>query len=1145
MLCACIVFVAAAALAQSGLQIVGVSNGSIANIDLVNGKAVNSHVITVPGKTVVGSFGSARDPQTGTVYAVVGYSTGGRFLITVDPATGAGTHIGQTPQVTDIAIGADGTLYATGGDFSSSPLYVLNTATGAGTPLAQLNPGFGHTLTFNAETGLLYHGTYTCDDSCYFYVESFDPQSPSDPTKDVFALDLGIESGAMVHLRGSYFLVGDVSNLQVVLLNVATGRASYLPSDSVWQGLTTTPTRGVCPPASSLYATGPFEGPSLLYSVDPATGAAAFVGPVGFNDITGIDFASDGVLYAVGKRDDDSGVQVLLTIDPCTGQGTEVGPTGTTLREMVAAPGGGLYSYSGQNFSIIDRVTGAASTIGNSGITADDFGLEYSPTDDKIYFATIFNSVGTLYTVDPATGASAVVSPLSLPVNITALRAMDFNPGTNTIYALIADSAFPGTTLLATVDTAGHVVSSVATTSRFTTLAFKNGTPNVNYQLTVIKEGSGIGTVTSLPSGIDCGATCEFAFDTGTSVTLTAVPDGGSRFDGWSGACTGTGSTCVTTMNAMRTVRARFTRVHHLGLGYGGANHGHAARVTINDAGSIHSCSLDEGCDILVGQGEILLHAEPGPGGTFTQWEGSCSNGDLSSVDCQLNVNSDTSINADFFGPNRLTILVQTNDQGAYVYDGTGSHFCAGSGHCTFDYPPGTPVTLFAARANHSVFKQFDIDCGGATCNLNMSTDHVVIATFADGFFIQLSNQGTGNGSVDPHVYCDLDECNATFEVGTTVPLTAIPSPGSQFIGWGGACTGTGTCQLTSNLPEDISVTATFDLLPPQTLTVSKTGNGSGTVNSNPAGIACGATCNNTFAATSTVTLTPTSANGSSFTGWSGDCTGMGMCQVTMNAARNVTATFSLQSFTLNVGMAGTGVGTVTGTGINCPGTCSVSNLYGTMLTLTGSPAVESSFAGWSGACTGTGTCQVTFDAAKNVTANFTFVGPFQFGTMPPPATVPAGQPAQFNLSIMENAGSSGTITFACAGLPSGAACTFNPNSIPFTAGTNTTVNTQLTITTTPRTIAALNSPREVSPIWAVSLFAVIFAIPRRRRTYAIFALSVALLVMLPACGAGGQSSTTTPTKTQSGTPAGSYTVTINGATGTVSKTTTVNLVVQ
>ena len=56
--------------------------------------------------------------------------------------------------------------------------------------------------------------------------------------------------------------------------------------------------------------------------------------------------------------------------------------------------------------------------------------------------------------------------------------------------------------------------------------------------LTVNNTGSGSGTVTSTPSGIDCGSTCSAPFDVGTTVTLSATPAPGSRFAGWSGDCT-------------------------------------------------------------------------------------------------------------------------------------------------------------------------------------------------------------------------------------------------------------------------------------------------------------------------------------------------------------------------------------------------------------------------------------------------------------------------------------------------------------------------------------------------------------------------------------------------------------------------------
>ncbi len=82
------------------------------------------------------------------------------------------------------------------------------------------------------------------------------------------------------------------------------------------------------------------------------------------------------------------------------------------------------------------------------------------------------------------------------------------------------------------------------------------GTP-VNYALTVTKAGAGSGTVTSTPSGINCGGTCSASYATGTSVTLTATAASGSAFAGWSGACSGTAA-CTVSMTAARAVTADF-----------------------------------------------------------------------------------------------------------------------------------------------------------------------------------------------------------------------------------------------------------------------------------------------------------------------------------------------------------------------------------------------------------------------------------------------------------------------------------------------------------------------------------------------------------------------------------------------------------
>jgi hypothetical protein len=169
---------------------------------------------------------------------------------------------------------------------------------------------------------------------------------------------------------------------------------------------------------------------------------------------------------------------------------------------------------------------------------------------------------------------------------------------------------------------------------------------------------------------------------------------------------------------------------------------------------------------------------------------------------------------------------------------------------------------------------------------------------------------------------------------------------------------------------------------PPETLTVSEAGAGTGRVTSSPPGIDCGsdfygsgATCSRPFAYLSQITLTanPDFVSGSTFTGWSGACSGTGACTVSMDDARSVTASFSLPSKMLSVWMQGDGAGTVTSspTGIDCGSTCLFDFAYGSSVSLHASPQAGSTFAGWSGDCSGSGTCTVTMSGSRSVGATF------------------------------------------------------------------------------------------------------------------------------------------------------------------------------
>lgn len=173
------------------------------------------------------------------------------------------------------------------------------------------------------------------------------------------------------------------------------------------------------------------------------------------------------------------------------------------------------------------------------------------------------------------------------------------------------------------------------------------------------------------------------------------------------------------------------------------------------------------------------------------------------------------------------------------------------------------------------------------------------------------------------------------------------------------------------------------------TLTVAKTGDGSGTVTSNPAGIHCGTTCSQSFPVGTSVTLTAEPNFNSLFSGWSGVCTGRASCTVTLAEARSVTATFvALQPLSVRVtsdracsfGCAfGSGRVTSSPPGISCHSgfngmstTCGARYPSNTFVTLHAQPDSGSTFGGWSGACAGTSaSCTVRMDQQKFVGAVF------------------------------------------------------------------------------------------------------------------------------------------------------------------------------
>ena len=176
----------------------------------------------------------------------------------------------------------------------------------------------------------------------------------------------------------------------------------------------------------------------------------------------------------------------------------------------------------------------------------------------------------------------------------------------------------------------------------------------------------------------------------------------------------------------------------------------------------------------------------------------------------------------------------------------------------------------------------------------------------------------------------------------------------------------------------------------------------------------------------------------------------------------------------------------------------------------------------------------------------------YTLGTTTPSATVTAGASATYTLNLAGRNGYTGTITFACSNLPTGAACTFSPASV--VANGDTALTTTMTITTTAS--ASARSVRPAVPgatpgsttmlasLGGLGLLGLVLAGrgPKARRRRAVIVFSAILLMTLGTL-VGCDNDNGTSTKTLTGTPAGAYAVTVTSTgTGTNAPTHSLNV---
>ena len=316
-------------------------------------------------------------------------------------------------------------------------------------------------------------------------------------------------------------------------------------------------------------------------------------------------------------------------------------------------------------------------------------------------------------------------------------------------------------------------------------------------RVTVGKDGTGEGRVTSTPDGIDCGSRCTFSFISTDDparyqpVVLTAKAEPGSAFDGWGGSCGGN-ETCEidpVRPGEMYEITATFNRVRPsqfpLTVSFTGSG-----RVTSAPAGIAcpAACSGQFAADSTV-----TLTAIPTPGWSFAGFSGACSG----TGPCAVSMNGPKSVTATFAPPNTIYALAVATAGGTVTSDVPGID-CGTS--CVGGYGAGVPVTLTPSASPVA----WGGACSGSdACVVPMTRARAVTASIGGAVLgespvaVSVTGQGTVV-STPAGIQCGT-ACGGSFARGSPLALTAAPAPGEVFAGWDGSCRGvTPTCRTSS-----------------------------------------------------------------------------------------------------------------------------------------------------------------------------------------------------------------------------------------------------------------------------------------------------------------------------------------------------------
>jgi Divergent InlB B-repeat domain len=197
------------------------------------------------------------------------------------------------------------------------------------------------------------------------------------------------------------------------------------------------------------------------------------------------------------------------------------------------------------------------------------------------------------------------------------------------------------------------------------------------FPLTVTATGDG--KVTSNLPGIECPPACSIPWDSGTAVSLLAETSGDNRFAGWAGACSGDGDTCALTMDAAKSVSARFVAQATMRVVRRGSGSVSSSPEGINCPGS---------CESLFDVGSsVTLTAKPARGSRVVAWSvRSCG----TRTTCSVAFSADATVTITF-GPATTRLAVSVRGGGRVTSTPAGISCPT---RCAAAFPATTTVRL-------------------------------------------------------------------------------------------------------------------------------------------------------------------------------------------------------------------------------------------------------------------------------------------------------------------------------------------------------------------------------------------------------------------------------------------------------------------